>query len=79
LAIASSNGHFLKTNPAFTKILGYTEEELISKPFEYFLHPDDMKRTIKEYSETLTGERTTRGFVNRYRTKSGTYRWISWS
>ncbi|HEY9082720.1 MAG TPA: PAS domain-containing protein [Vicingaceae bacterium] len=79
LAIASSNGHFVKTNPAFTKILGYTEEELISKPFEYFLHPDDRKRTIKEYSETLTGKRTTRGFVNRYRTKLGTYRWISWN
>ncbi|MCW9041534.1 MAG: PAS domain-containing protein, partial [Flavobacteriales bacterium] len=79
LAIASSNGHFVKTNPAFTKILGYTEEELISKPFEYFLHPDDMERTIKEYSETISGERKAQGFINRYRTKSGTYRWISWN
>ncbi len=79
LAIASPNGHFIKANPAFTKILGYTEEEIISKPFEYFLHPDDLKRTIDEYNVSLTGKRTTIGFINRYKTKSGNYKWIAWN
>ncbi len=79
LAIASPDGHFVKANPAFTKILGYTEEEIISQPFENFLHPDDLKKTIKEYSETITGDRKSQGFTNRYRTKSGSYKWISWN
>ncbi len=79
LAIASPNGHFVKANPAFTKILGYTEKEIVSHPFEYFLHPEDLKKTIKEYSETITGDRQSQGFTNRYRTKSGSYKWISWN
>jgi len=79
LAIASPNGHFVKANPAFTKILGYIEEEIIYQPFENFLHPDDLKKTMKEYGETITGDRQSQGFTNRYRTKSGLYKWISWN
>tara|TARA_R110000782_G_scaffold80846_4_gene159938 strand:- start:159789 stop:165440 length:5652 start_codon:yes stop_codon:yes gene_type:complete len=79
MAIASPDGCFVKVNLAFTKVLGYTEEEIISQPFEKFLHPDDVKKTIKEYSETITGDRQSQGFTNRYRTKSGSYKWISWN
>lgn len=79
LAIASPNGHFVKVNPAFCKIMGYTEKELTSHPFEHFIHPDDLSKTITEYNETITGDRNANNFVNRYRTKSGKYRWISWN
>jgi PAS domain S-box-containing protein len=79
LAIASPRGHFSKVNPAFCKLLGYTEEELTSVPFTEFLHPDDLNQTQKEFDETATGERLSNNFVNRYRTKSGDYRHISWS
>ena len=79
LAIASSKGYFTKVNPAFCKLLGYSAEELTFTPFLQFLHPDDVPETSKEYKETISGERLARNFVNRYRTKSGEYRYISWS
>lgn len=79
LAIASPNGYFVKVNPSFCSILGYTEEELTSQPFQNFVHPDDLERTITEYAETITGERHAENFINRYRTKSGEYRYIAWN
>ncbi|MBD3615829.1 MAG: PAS domain S-box protein [Gracilimonas sp.] len=79
LAITSPNGRFIKVNPAFSQLTGYSEEELTSQNFENFLHPDDINKTKMEYEETITGERQANHFVNRYKTKSGEYRWISWS
>lgn len=79
LAIASPRGYFTKVNPAFCKLLGYTEEELTTVPFTEFLHPDDLVQTTDEFNETSTGARLANNFVNRYRTKSGDYRHISWS
>lgn len=79
MAIASPNGYFTKVNPAFCKMLGRTEEEITYTPFETFIHPNDIVDTQLEYKETITGERHSSNFINRYRTKSGNYRWISWS
>lgn len=79
LAIASPDGYFVKANPAFCEILGYQENEIIYKPFTNFLHPNDLNESIKEYEETITGERLAKNFLNRYKTKNGDYRWISWS
>ncbi|MEX2380252.1 MAG: PAS domain S-box protein, partial [Vicingaceae bacterium] len=79
MAIASTKDRFVKANPAFCELLGYTEEEITSRTFSDFLHPDDLKQTKSEYDETISGERNARNFTNRYRTKTGEYRWISWS
>lgn len=79
LAIASQEGYFVKVNPSFCSILGYSEEELTSQPFQNFVHPDDLERTITEYKETITGERHAENFINRYKTKSGAYRYIAWN
>ena len=79
MAIVSPDGHFIKVNPAFCRILGYSYEELAYQPFEKFVHPHDLISTRTEYQETITGERQANNFINRYRTKSGVYKWISWS
>lgn len=80
LAITTQNEHFVKVNPAFCALLDYTPEELTSQPFSYFLHPDDLKSSLKSYQETNNSEGNRPvNFVNRYRTRSGNYKWISWS
>lgn len=79
IAIANAYGHFTKVNQAFCDLLGYTEEEITSKPYTYFLHPDDLKKSEVEYIETISGNRKANNFANRYRTKNGDYKWISWS
>jgi PAS domain S-box-containing protein len=79
LAIASPKGHFVKVNPAFCTLLGYTSEELASQPFETFMHPDDRGTTLQEFKENISGSRLANGFLNRYITKSGDIVWISWN
>ncbi len=79
LAVVAPNNKFVKVNQAFCNLLGYTEEELTSSPFEKFIHPDDLKETRQEYHENISGQQQADHFLNRYITKSGEYRWISWT
>ncbi|MCC5814772.1 MAG: PAS domain S-box protein [Leptospira sp.] len=80
VALAGSQGKFLKVNPAFSELLGWTDEELTSRPIWDFMHPDDIKKTQDEYKETIVKDgRKAKNFENRYLTKSGNYRWIAWS
>ena len=69
---------FIKVNPAFTDILGYTEEELVGKPFSDFIHPDDIDATQAVVEERLRVGAKVINFENRYRCKDGSYRWLSW-
>ncbi|WP_209330278.1 PAS domain S-box protein [Lunatimonas salinarum] len=78
LAIASPKGYFTKVNPALCTLLGYTEKEILYQPFTNFVHPDDRSATSMEFLETSTGVRQATNFINRYRTKSGAYKYISW-
>ena len=43
-------------NPAFEKILGYNNEEILSTPFLDLVHPEDKERTSSEYSKVMKGE-----------------------
>jgi PAS domain S-box-containing protein len=78
LCIANTDGYFLRLNPVCEMILGYSREELMSKPFLDFVHPDDVKGTRKAISD-LASQKRIRSFENRYRCKDGTYRWLEWS
>ena len=77
LCIANTEGYFLRLNPAWESILGYSREELTAKRFLYFVHPDDLVRTQGAVS-ALASQRTVIYFENRYRCKDGTYRWLEW-
>ena len=79
IATANYEGYFTRVNPAFTRILGWSAEELTSAPFLDFVHPDDREATIVEAArQTEAGEEVLR-FQNRYRHKEGSYRWLEWT
>jgi PAS domain S-box-containing protein len=78
LCIANTDGFFLRLNPIAEKILGYTREELMTRPFFSFIHPDDLDSTRQAVS-TLVAQQIVVSFENRYQGKDGTYRWLEWS
>lgn len=76
--IAGYDGYFKRINPAVVKTLGYTEEELYSRPINEFVHPDD-QRTTAEVREQLHRSNPLHYFENRYLTKSGDIVWLYWT
>jgi two-component system sensor histidine kinase/response regulator len=78
LCTAGLDGYFRTVNPTFIRTLGYTEEELLSKPFIHFIHPEDRRATIAALEELTRGADIV-NFDNRYRCKDGSYRWLEWS
>ncbi len=75
--IAGMDGYFRRVNENFTRVLGYTPQELISRPFIEFVHPDDRAATTAEAAKLSRGLPVVR-FRNRYRDVRGTYRWFEW-
>jgi PAS domain S-box-containing protein len=72
------DGHFKSLNPSWEKLLGFTTDELMAKPYLQFIHPDDRARTVAE-ADRLRDREVTVSFENRYRCKDGTYKWFSWN
>ncbi len=78
LCIANLNGYFIRVNPVWEDLLGYTEAELLTIPYTEFIHPEDREQTLKE-AENLSKGIDTLSFENRYRCKDGSYRWLMWN
>jgi len=80
ICIADMNtATFLKVNPAFTRVLGYSEQALLNRSFLDFVHPDDVKPTLSVLEEKLKKGAKVFDFTNRYRCLDGTYRWLQWT
>ena len=77
VCIADSNAFYKVVNPAFTKVLGYSEEELLSRPFVDFVHPEDLEKTHAEV-QFLTNNNPAIDFENRYITKKGNLVHLQW-
>lgn len=76
--VADFNGYFRQLNPAWTRILGFSSQELTARPYLEFVHPDDRKATIRA-GDTLVDGNEVFSFENRYRCKDGDYRWFLWN
>lgn len=78
ICIAGYDGFFKKINPAVSSTLGYTQEELLSKPINEFVYIDDKTATI-ESRKSVQRSIPLINFENRYVTKSGEIVWLSWT
>ncbi len=76
--IAENNGYFRRVNENFPRILGYTAQELTSRPFIDFVHPEDRDETGLELLRVSGGEPCFH-FLNRYRHADGHYLWFEWT
>ncbi|MBL0226547.1 MAG: PAS domain S-box protein [Geobacteraceae bacterium] len=77
VCIASTDGYFRRVNPAWQAILGYSDGEILATPFLELVHPDDRATTLDAVERQTRGQ-SILNFVNRYRCKDGSYRWLEW-
>lgn len=78
LCIAGPDGYFKRVNPAFRKTLGWTEDQMQSRPFLDFVHPEDKADTLQEMERLARGLPTV-SFENRYEMAHGGYRVLQWT
>jgi len=78
-AVFGLDGTFRRVNPAWQTVLGWSPEDLIGRAFLDLVHPDDVDRTIAEFARANAEGTATTTFVNRYRHKDGTHRWLDWT
>jgi PAS domain S-box-containing protein len=76
LAIFDSRA-FVRLNPAWERALGFRPDELVGRAYLDFVHPDDADSTKSEASRLGQGEEVLH-FLNRYRAKDGSWRWLEW-
>jgi diguanylate cyclase (GGDEF)-like protein/PAS domain S-box-containing protein len=77
--VAGFDGYFTRVNESWTRHLGYTESELLQRPYLDLCHPDDVDRMRAEMAG-LSGEpRMTVGFEARWRAQDGSWHWLLWS
>src|SRR4051794_18387727 len=79
LATVRFDGYLSRVNKAWERALGWTEEELLAKPYAELLHPADVERTMAEAGRLAVEGGETRDFELRCRTADGDYRWLSFN
>ena len=77
LCIANHDARFVRLNPAWEQVLGFSLSELEGAIYLDFVHPDDVQVTLLAMSHLSAGGRVV-DFQNRFRTKDGSYRWLEW-
>jgi PAS domain S-box-containing protein len=74
----AKQGSFIEVNPAFSRTLGWSQEQLLSRPFWDLIHPDDHKKTADEIERLRRGQPSV-AFENRFRNHKGEYHYLVWS
>jgi two-component system sensor histidine kinase/response regulator len=78
LCIGGFDGYQRRVNRVFPRLLGFPEEEFLSRPILDFVHPDDREATAEAISKLATGS-SVLSFEHRCLCKEGSYRWILWN
>lgn len=79
LCEASLEGYFTRLSDQWERSLGWTREELMSRPFVEFIHPDDLAATAAVAGALSERPDEVKNFENRYRAKDGSWRWLLWN
>ncbi len=77
LCIGDFDGYFRQLSPAWERTLGYRRDELMSRPFWSFVHPDDIASTQDCLRHLASGGEVI-DFENRYLRHDGAWRWFEW-
>ena len=76
--IVDAGGLIRKANPAFVKLLGYPESEVVGTDATALVHPEDLPSAQAEFA-ALKAAGLRVNFTRRFRTSQGDYLWLEWS
>ncbi len=79
LAIVDANGVFLRVNPAWERVLGHKVEDIEGQPFMRFVYEEDRELTQATALRIVVEKEEAVRFQNRYISKDGSIRWLSWN
>lgn len=77
LIVIIQDGVLKYTNPMSSQITGYAPEEIMSRSFLDFIHPEDRKIIAERYMRNLKGEIFPQLYDYRIIHKNGDMRWVS--
>ncbi len=76
--VTGFDGYLKRVNPAYARILGYTQEELLARPWLDNFHSDDLPAVKAALAEVVAGNNVV-GFECREVCADGSVRWFEWS
>ncbi len=78
MGAAGLDGYLKSVNPAWTQMLGWSEAELMGRPFLEIVDPSDHAETLTVVQRLATGNPVT-GFIDRVLTSDGGQRVVMWN
>jgi PAS domain S-box-containing protein len=78
LARADYAGNLLAVNPAWTRVLGWSERKLLADSYAGILHPEDLAGTSEALERMQETGQPTR-FENRVQTSAGEWKPLDWT
>jgi two-component system cell cycle sensor histidine kinase PleC len=82
LGVYGRDMSFVRVNPAFNRITGYSDSELRKFPFIDLVHPEQKDHILNLMQKVIHApeqDETRIDFECRMRCKNGTFRWIDWT
>ncbi|MFX0195994.1 MAG: PAS domain S-box protein [Candidatus Hodarchaeota archaeon] len=74
--VVAQDGMLEFVNPKTIEIMGHSKEELTSRPFVEFIHPDDREMVVERHRRRLEGEEILDVYPFRVITKEGDIKWV---
>jgi len=77
--VVAQDGVLKFANPKAVQLIGYSKEEIRSRPFIEFVHPDDRDMVSINYAKRMKGEEVPAHYSFKVVTKDGVIRWLELS
>ncbi|MEE4451078.1 ATP-binding protein [Novosphingobium resinovorum] len=78
LARADFTGMMSAVNPAWTRVLGWSENDLLTREYAGFMHPEDVANSLDVIAQMARSREPAR-FENRIAAQDGTWKNIEWT
>jgi PAS domain S-box-containing protein len=76
MCLTALSGHFLQANAALCRMLGYSQQELVTGAWQEITHPEDMERCRRAAVQMKTNPTAPLEFEKRYIHKCGAVIWV---